>query len=61
MSQKGGDGASQGYSCSHCKSALYGGGSTSCPWEDKTVAEAKREAAAFMIRVTNEPVAPVIP
>ena len=29
------------YSCSHCKSGLYGGGRGSCLWKDKTGAKAK--------------------
>ena len=61
MSQIGGDGASQGYNCSHCKSVLHGGGRSAYPWKDKTAAEAKRGEVSFMLRMTEGPVAPVIP
>ena len=43
----------KGYGCSHCKSALHGGGRTAYPWKDKTSAEVKRCAAAFMMQVAE--------
>ena len=46
------EGSGQGYSCLHCKSALHGGGRTSCPWKDKSSADAKKGAAAFMLRMS---------
>ena len=52
-----GDGAAQGYSCSHCKSGLHGGGRTSCPWVNKNSAEAKKAANAFMLRMSDGSVA----
>ena len=47
------DGGTQGYNCSHCKSALHGGGKPSCPWKDKTSAEAKKGATTFMLRMSE--------
>ena len=52
-----GEGAVQGYGCSHCKTALHGGGRTSCPWVGKTSAEAKKAANAFMLRMSDGTVA----
>ena len=48
-----GTGGTQGYNCSHCKSALHGGGKASCPWKDKSGTEAKRSANAFMVRMAE--------
>jgi len=53
--------ATQGYNCSHCKSALHGGGRTSCPWINKPAAEAKKAANAFMARMADGSVAAAIP
>ena len=53
MSVGAGDGANTGYSCSHCKSGLHGGGRGSCPWKDKLPADAKTGAAAFMLRISE--------
>ena len=55
MSNQTGDGggAGSGYACSHCKSALHGGGRAACPWKDKTSSEAKKGAAAFMLRMST--------
>ena len=55
------DGGSQGYNCSHCKSALHGGGRNSCPWKDKTPAEAKKGAATFMVRMAEGAAAGGVP
>ena len=52
------DGGSQGYSCSHCKSALHGGGRSACPWKDKGSAEAKKGAITFMLRMSEGNVVP---
>ena len=52
--------AAQGYSCSHCKSALHGGGRTSCPWVNKSASEAKKAANAFMARMADGSVAAAI-
>ena len=53
LGQQGNDGGIQGYNCSHCKSALHGGGKGACPWKDKSSNEAKKAAAAFMVRMAN--------
>ena len=53
--------AAQGYSCSHCKSALHGGGRTSCPWINKSGTEAKKAANTFMARMADGTVAAAIP
>ena len=54
IGQQGHDaGGTQGYNCSHCKSALHGGGKGSCPWKDKSSSEAKKAAAAFMVRMAS--------
>ena len=42
-----------GYGCSHCKSGLHGGGRTACPWKDKSSTDAKKGAAAFMLRMSD--------
>ena len=47
------DGGQQGYNCPHCKSALHGGGRTACPWKDKSSSDAKKGAAAFMLRMST--------
>ena len=47
-----------GYSCSHCKSGLHGGGRGACPWKDKTPAEAKAGVTAFMLRMSDGAVVP---
>ena len=60
MSQQG-DGAAQGYNCSHCKSALHGGGRVSCPWKNKTGSEAKKGATAFMLRMSEGVIAAATP
>ena len=49
----GGDSGTQGYNCSHCKSALHGGGKGSCPWKDKGSSDAKKAAATFMVRMAS--------
>ena len=56
-----GDGAVQGYSCSHCKSGLHGGDRASCPWINKSSAEAKKAANSFMLRMSDGTVAAAIP
>ena len=56
-----GNGAMQGYSSSHCKSGLHGGGRASCPWVNKSSAEAKKAANAFMLRMLDGSVAAAIP
>ena len=48
-----GDGAIQGYTCSHCKSSLHGWGRASCPWIEKSSSEAKKGANAFMLRMSD--------
>ena len=50
---EGGGELTRGYGCSHCKSALHGGGRTACPWKNKTPAEAKKGATAFMLRMSE--------
>ena len=52
-----GDGVVQGYACSHCKTALHGGGRSSCPWVSKTSTEAKKAANAFMLRMSDGTIA----
>ena len=52
-----GGGVVQGYGCSHCKSGLHGGGRTACPWKDKSSADAKKGAAAFMLRMSDGSIA----
>ena len=61
MSQPGVEAPAQGYSCSHCKSALHGGGRASCPWINKSASEAKKGANAFMARMADGSVAAAIP
>ena len=56
-----GDGAGQGYACSHCKSGLHGGGRTSCPWVNKSSSEAKKAANAFMLRMSDGTVTAATP
>ena len=51
--QVNGGGGIQGYNCSHCKSALHGGGKGSCPWKNKSSSDAKKAAATFMIRMAS--------
>ena len=53
MTNQTSEGSNQGYSCSHCKSTLHGGGRTACPWKDKSGSEAKKGAAAFMLRMST--------
>lgn len=48
-----GGGSVSGYTCSWCKSALHVGGRNTCPWKDKTSSEAKKEAAAFMLKMST--------
>ena len=52
-SQSGEAAGGQGYSCSHCKSDLHGGGRAACPWKDKSSSDSKKAAAAFMVRVAS--------
>ena len=35
--------------CSHCKTALHGGGKTNCPWKDTSATEARRRARQALI------------
>ena len=60
MTNQGGDGGSQGYSCSHCKSALHGGGRGACPWKEKTPAEAKKAATAVLVSLAAGNVTPPV-
>ena len=60
MSQPGVE-AARGYSCSHCKIALHGGGRAPCPWVNKTSAEAKMAANTFMARMADGTVAAATP
>ena len=61
LGQQGEDGGTQGYNCSHCKSSLHGGGKGACPWKDKSSNEAKKSAAAFMVRMASGTVDPPKP
>ena len=53
LNNQDGDGASQGYAYSHCKSALHGGGRGACPWKDKTPAESKKAASTVLLRMAE--------
>ena len=61
LGRQGGDGGTQGYNCSHCKSSLHGGGKGSCPWKDKDSSEAKKAAASFMVRFASGAIDPPTP
>jgi hypothetical protein len=47
------NGGPQAYSCSHCKSALHGGGRSVCPWKNKTATQARSLAAKALVNLAG--------